>query len=451
MACLKKQLQEKTQDLEAKTKNLQAVIQKTRELRQELAQEKSKQQTSKEKVIQSQQEIQLLHAKLKQTFEQHQCEMKTMQTQIQQIQTKAGEERGTTIRLQEENSRLQQHLQQVQADQHLKHELEQLRNERKQFDATLTSLQKSKEDLVRQIQQYEGLLSKKKSEEGVMQKRLSDLSQDLKQSEAKYHQLSDEFKALNNKYSTLERENLQLKKCYDDAEGLKDHEINQIRNQVNELSKEKIQFEEALLQCRLNHTNGNLSSSEREKYDKLAEELQQSQLELDKQRSEVELQKQKNNELREKNWKTMEALNLAEKSKEESVNSALQDAGKKFECRLKNELISFEDEKKKSEDSLRTIQQQRDSLAQEREQLKRVITLLPGSKIGEETLVTDFESALQNLLDQLKTASTNFTSDAENEQISKLESQVRHYQTVLAETVSITICFKSQLIFFIKL
>ena len=144
MAVLKKQLQEKEVALEKAMKNLSAAVQKTRELRNELEVEKSRQMNGREKSQQMQMEIQTLHMKLQQNFEAHRTEMNAIQNKLQQIQVKCTEERNHSIRVQEDNSRLQQL---VKNEQHMKHEIEQLRNDRQQYELRIAASQKSNEEI----------------------------------------------------------------------------------------------------------------------------------------------------------------------------------------------------------------------------------------------------------------------------------------------------------------
>ena len=97
--------------MDAEVKNLQAALQRTKELRQELANEKAKTSSYNSKMNQLQQEIQLRQSNFQQNYEQHRLEIKNAQTQIQQLNIKVNEEKAISQKLHEENGKLQQILQ----------------------------------------------------------------------------------------------------------------------------------------------------------------------------------------------------------------------------------------------------------------------------------------------------------------------------------------------------
>ncbi|CAG2117546.1 unnamed protein product, partial [Medioppia subpectinata] len=226
LAVLKKQLQEKEVALEKTLKNLSTAVQKTRELRNELEVEKSSQLNSREKSQQMQHEIQALHLKLQQSYESQRNEMNAMQKQLQQIQVKLSDERSHAIRLQEDNSRLQQLMK---SDQHVKHEVDQLRTERTQYEMRMSASQKSNEELLRKTQQLENRIKSmsdsRQKDETTYQMHIKDVSQELQKCETQRNVLVEELSHKTNKCNAIESENIQFIQRFKELEETKNSEI----------------------------------------------------------------------------------------------------------------------------------------------------------------------------------------------------------------------------------
>ncbi|XP_048586365.1 ribosome-binding protein 1 isoform X3 [Nematostella vectensis] len=436
---LRKQLQEKEAQLMEEKKQAQNATNKLRELREEIQQERLKQknqQTNASNKIASQaKELQAMQARIKASHESHTGEVQAMQTQLRQFQDLVSSVTMENAQLKNASMRAQQ-----------------LNADKESLTLELTKLQQShrqlKTDLaarVEQLKQVEGRrqmleqqladvsgMSANKDAEMALNKRLSEVNEELKKAESKnatlIGDLSSARESLKEKEANCKKLEQQLAEAVDSKSVNSDSmktitaKLTEATNRVSELqnmftsmetqlqkSQEKQvekdnQIKELELKLKLaqedptqNHSpvNNHVEASEngqvkspavslqihnellQEKetaINKLNEELSKRDQEiinmknlvdqekkknnadaakealanscdikekddlisklqddLDNQKSElkklegiVEQQKQKNNDLREKNWKAMDAVSAAERSVGEKVKNAVQ-------------------------------------------------------------------------------------------------------------------------------
>lgn len=391
---LKKQLQEKDNQILEERQQSQNAANKLRELRDELQQEKQKQkhqQTNASNKITAQgKEIQALHARIQASHENHAIELKNMQSQMRQLQEMVtSSSMGNLQRLQEENAQLKNasmRAAQLTADKEsLTTELTKLQQSYRHVKGDLAGKmeqlaqteanRKSAEEKIRQMsvhqnsaKEAENALSKRLSEvneelnkcqarNSSLQQDLSGTKQLLQAEEAKSAELSERMKGLTATDSTLNSLTAKLQEATARVSEL-ENTLNGFENQLKDSQEMQMQKDQKIqaLQEELklakeqvqtsvaNHVNSappaengkepEVSSKVQEDALKVKEdviaELHGNVLKKDEEiaslKSLLDEQKNKNNELRQKNWKAMEALSEAEKSAQAQITKALEAA-----------------------------------------------------------------------------------------------------------------------------
>ncbi|XP_060553042.1 ribosome-binding protein 1-like isoform X3 [Ruditapes philippinarum] len=128
--------------------------------------------------------------------------------------------------------------------------------------------------------------------------------------------------------------------------------------------------------------------------------------ELSSLKEELEKQKKKNNELREKNWKAMDALEKSEKSVSEKVQSAIKERGSDITASL-NEVETFD-----------------------KSVMQRLFPDISVKQKNHKDWMTDFEKQIGSHLKTLKQQSASSDNSAKNEsKIKELEDRVREAET----------------------
>lgn len=458
MATLKKQLQEKEQAFHQESTNLDAAKARLRELRLELDQEKIKQNSLQNKNVQQQQELQGWSARLQQSFEANRIELSNLQ---KKMQTKFNDEKNIAIqRVQEENNRLHQALQQLESDRarpevltQLQLEIEQLRNERQQLDRRQVVQQQTNDDLRRQVQQLEERLQQvgvnRQKEDYAFQQQLNELTSQMQQTELGRASLAEELNKTCNKCNNLEGENVALKKKTDQLLVEKEDVVNQFQTKLNELGKAKSALEdtlnkerEAREQVAAKDASVVVSNGNSEKYDKLQEGLAKSAIDIEKLQQEVIEQQKKNDELRDANSKAVEALNQAEKVSTERLAIALNEAEKNVQIELKSAL----DSRKEVAQHVILLENERSQLLKERELLVKAIERYDtnASSASVESLVSSVNKLIDEHASNLSSGSNSQEEHTilkerlseESEKVERLEAQLENYKSTLSETVS---------------
>ncbi|KAG5890213.1 hypothetical protein JTB14_028755 [Gonioctena quinquepunctata] len=184
-------------------------------------------------------------------------------------------------------------------------------------------------------------------------------------------------------------------------DGKKDNEV-EILNLNNELSSRKSELSAKITEWQLAEK-------------KYKEDLETSQNNYEKVQQELEEQKEKNNDLRAKNWKVMEALTAAEnKSKATAANQSSQIDVKK----LTEEIIT------KEQDSQKQF-------------IQRLFPDIEGlSTVTTEDWHAECGKFIQNYVNNLKIQQnqTPPSSPQKSQEIAKLETQLQHYKNIIDDT-----------------
>ncbi|XP_040207123.1 ribosome-binding protein 1 isoform X1 [Rana temporaria] len=493
VAALKKQLEEKEKLLSAEQEDAAAAKNRLREMNKDLAAEKTKANSAesklKEQILSRDQEINALQARMQASYKDHVDEIQQLQGKVRGLQEELENgPKAQLARLQQENSILRDALNQATSQTESKQnaELAKLRQECSKLTKELTEKtevlqqeEQRRKSLDGKVSAYEKQVSQlqnlQQDSETTLQKRLDEVSEELRKSQNSYKNLladaekgkdeqknlsdlqtklmsyenegkqkSEEADRLNQKLKEVSGENIQLLERIKSIEALleagqsndtetdnqiketKESEIAQLHSKLQEkdtqislLEKESIELKETIEQ----HENKNNESKESEiaqLHSKLQDKDTQISL-LEKESAElketIEQQKNKNNDLREKNWQAMDALGLAEKKCEEKVNS----------------------EKKAKED----LSQQLSGVQSHTKET--LMSLFPQVTVESHQLYSEwlqeFREKSSDLLKQLSQPADQTDSsdsllklkEAEDAQVS-LQAECDQYRTILAET-----------------
>ncbi|XP_078594215.1 ribosome-binding protein 1-like isoform X9 [Branchiostoma floridae x Branchiostoma japonicum] len=465
--------------LQDEQKQVLAAHQKMKELRQELQQERvrfSTQETSlQQKVSQQQQEIQALYTRMKTTHEQHLAENQKLHNQLAEIQTNSSQE-AHIVQLQEENKILKSAVNEATkgTEMRIQNDLANLRTEHARLKNEYNSIQarlqaeedgrrKAETSLTEAQQQVRQVHASQRDAESSLTKRLNEVTEQLRKSEAKNNAMGSDIKKskeLNKKNKALSEELETAKSSAVDTQAggdagaqdlqlqLKDLQVQLAESRKTVEDKEKLikELQEKTKAAEVPSANGDIEHkvegssmqtisvvehelliSEKEKsVTQLQEEVAEKKAEIETLQTTVEQQKKKNNDLREKNWKAMDALNAAEKSlaDKEKVTSAKDDTATSDKDR-----------------------------SQAREALQRIFPDISlDASLEYQVWLTSFEKAALSRLEELQTAAkqsaevpTQTSKDegveaqlaeaAEREK--ELQEECEKYKTVLADTESI--------------
>ncbi|XP_023363576.1 ribosome-binding protein 1 isoform X4 [Otolemur garnettii] len=441
VAILKRQLEEKEKLLATEQEDAAAAKSRLRELNKEMAAEKAKAAAGEAKVkkqlVAREQEITAVQARMQAAYRDHMKEVQQLQGKIRTLQEQLENGPNTQLaRLQQENSILRDALNQAtsQVESKQNAELAKLRQELNKVNKEL----EEKLEATRQEEQRRKALETKaatfekqvlqlqvahKESEEALQKRLDEVSRELCRTQTSHASLrADVEKAQEQQQQMAE---LRSKLQSSEAEvRSKCEELSDLHGQLKEARvensqlTERIRSIEALLEAG-QAQDTQASQTEADQQQTRLKELESQVSCLEKEATElreaVEQQKVKNNDLREKNWKAMEALAVAERACEEKLRSLTQ-------------------AKEDSEKQLHLTE------AQTREAL---LALLPGLSL---TAHQNYAEWLQELKEKgtelLKqpSATTEPSSDlasklreAEETQVT-LQAECDQYRTILAET-----------------
>ncbi|XP_010178102.1 PREDICTED: ribosome-binding protein 1 isoform X2 [Mesitornis unicolor] len=443
VAVLKRQLEEKEKQLTAEQEDAAAAKNKLRELSKELAAERAKvvavEGKLKEQLLAREREIAAVQARMQASYQDHVSETQQLQGKIRTLQEQLENGPNTQLaRLQQENSILRDALNQATSQTESKQNAE-LAKLRQECNKLMKELSEKSEVLQQEEQQkksweikaaasekqIEQLQASQREVEAALQKRLDEVSDELRKTQASYKSvLADAEKAKGQQQSIAE---LQAKLLSSEAEVKgKLLELDNVKGKLQNASSEntklleRIKSIEALLEAgqmreaekdRANEAEmKQLRSRLQEKTDQLLS-LEREATEL---REAVEQQKTKNNDLREKNWKAMEALTMVEKACEEKLLAA---------TKAKEELA-----------------QQLDALQARTKQT--LLSALPGVSVSSQQdydmWLQEFKEKTKEVLKQQKITAEPSDSalklkEAEEAQ-STLQAECEQYRAILAET-----------------
>jgi len=347
VAILKRQLEEKEKLLATEQEDAAVAKSKLRELNKELAAEKAKAAAGEAKVkkqlVAREQEITAVQARMQASYREHVKEVQQLQGKIRTLQEQLENGPNTQLaRLQQENSILRDALNQAtsQVESKQNAELAKLRQELSKVSKELVE----KSEAARQEEQQRKALETKtaafekqvlqlqashKENEEALQKRLDEVSRELCRSQTSHASLrADAEKAQEQEqrmaelHSKLQSSEAEVKSKCEELTGLHG-QLKEARAENLQLT-ERIQSIEALLEAGQARDTQAAQASQAEQQARL-KELESQVRCLEEEATElkeaVEQQKGKNNDLREKNWKAMEALASAERACEEKLRS----------------------------------------------------------------------------------------------------------------------------------
>ncbi|XP_054251184.1 ribosome-binding protein 1 [Indicator indicator] len=447
VAVLKRQLEEKEKQLSAEQEDVAAARNKLRELSKELAAERAKAASVegklKEQLLTHEREITAVQARMQASYQDHVSETQQLQGKIRTLQEQLENGPNTQLaRLQQENSILRDALNQATSQMESKQnaELAKLRQECSKLVKELSE----KSEVLQQVEQQrkswemkvaasekqiEQLQASQREVEAALQKRLDEVSDELRRSQTSYKSLvADAEKAKGQQQSIAE---LQAKLLSSEAEvKSKLLELDNVKGKLQDASSENTKLLERIKSIETLLEAGQSREAEKDRELQAANEAEMKQLrtrlqektdqlsslerEATELREAVEQQKMKNNDLREKNWKTVEALTTTEKACEEKLLAA---------TKAKEELA-----------------QQLDTLQTRTKQT--LLSALPGVTISSQqdydTWLQEFKKALEMLKQhtiptELPDSAALKLKEAEEAQ-STLQAECEQYRTILAET-----------------
>ncbi|NXU56716.1 RRBP1 protein, partial [Turnix velox] len=447
VAVLKRQLEEKEKQLAAEQEDTAAARSKLRELSKELASERAKavavEAKLKEQLLTREREIAAVQARMQASYQDHVSETQQLQGKIRTLQEQLENGPNTQLaRLQQENSILRDALNQATSQTESKQnaELAKLRQEcnklMKELSEKSEALQQEEHQkksweikAVASEKQIEQLQASQREVEATLQKRLEEVSDELRKTQSSYKSLLPEVEKAKGQQQSIAELEAKLVSSETEVKS-KLLELDNVKGKLQDASLEntklleRIKSIEALLeagQMREAEKDRNLQVVDakipvsfpfrlQEKTDQLSS-LEREAMEL---REAMEQQKTKNNDLREKNWKAMEALTTMEKACEEKLLAA---------TKAKEELAQ----------QLNTLQTQTK---------QTLLSVLPGAAVSSQqdynTWLHEFKEKAVDVLKQKMSTSEPVDAalklkEAEEAQ-STLQAECEQYRAILAET-----------------
>uniref|UniRef100_A0A8C5X3K0 Ribosome binding protein 1 n=1 Tax=Malurus cyaneus samueli TaxID=2593467 RepID=A0A8C5X3K0_9PASS len=355
VAVLKRQLEDKEKQLSAEQEDAAAAKNKLRELSKELAAERTKavavEGKLKEQLLAREREIVAVQARMQASYQDHVSETQQLQGKIRSLQEQLENGPNTQLaRLQQENSILRDALNQATSQMESKQNAE-LAKLRQECSKLVKELSEKSEVLQQEEQQrkswelkaaaaekrIEQLQAYQREAELVLQKRLDEVNDELRKTQSSYKSLlADAEKSKGQQQSIAE---LQAKLLSSEAEvKSKLLELDSVKGNLQDASSENTKLLERIKSIEALLEAGQMREAEKDRDLQAANEAEMKQLqsrlqektnqlsalerEATQLREAVEQQKVKNNDLREKNWKAMEALTTVEKACEEKLLAA---------------------------------------------------------------------------------------------------------------------------------
>ncbi|XP_074631032.1 uncharacterized protein LOC141889596 isoform X5 [Acropora palmata] len=226
---LKKQLQEKEDQILEERQQSQNAANRLKEMREEFQKQKTQQASATNKITAQAKEIQALQARMQASHESHTEELQTVQSQMLQLQEAvASSAMGSMQRLQEENAQLKNasmRAAQLTADKEsLTAELNKLQQSYRNVKGDLSSKvdqlsqseanRRSAEEKVRQLTVHQNSV---KEAENVLSKRLAEVNDELNKSQARNSSLQND---LNDTKQLLKAEELKSNQLSEQVKGL---------------------------------------------------------------------------------------------------------------------------------------------------------------------------------------------------------------------------------------
>ncbi|XP_052105331.1 kinectin-like isoform X7 [Mytilus californianus] len=516
IALLKRQLEEKEKGLQEEQQLAMSSNNKYKELKQEVQKDKARfaaiEKQYQDKVAGKEQEFQALQLRMQTAINENMADRNATQARIQQLERQCGDQSRYT-QLIEENKKLKEQYERVKAEAvpqaefiSLRQKVSIMENELSNNCSKLNVSENTRRTLESKLSKYEEekkkLIGVQGDSEGVWSKRVDEVNQQLRKSEAEKNNLSKNLKAAEKECSDVKSQlqdlnkalsgndnvskelEVKLKKIQEEKKKL-DDEVKMTKeklvkseesaktasapngdihnetsgNKITMVEHEKILSEKTVevkklttevesrkneitkiqeqLTAQKNEVNNmqeqlkslkNENSNLKSQYDNQTQELSSVKADIGKKQSavsseteqlkklqaDIDAQKKKNNDLREKNWKAMDALDKTEKSCSDKVQKAVK-------------------ETKEQEQIMVTNTQKSDQALLQR--------LFPDVKVSEKLVhkewMSTFEKEIQTYLVTLKSQKGSAKSDDSSKLIEdnkRLESQVEEFKTVLQTT-----------------
>ncbi|NXM33618.1 RRBP1 protein, partial [Oxyruncus cristatus] len=447
VAVLKRQLEEKEKQLSAEQEDAAAARNKLRELSKDLAAERAKAAAAegklKEQLLAREREMVAVQARMQASYQDHVSETQQLQVKIRTLQEQLENGPNTQLaRLQQENSILRDALNQATSQMESKQNAE-LAKLRQECNKLMRELSEKSEVLQQEEQQRksweikaaalekqnEQLQASQQEVEVMLQKRLDEVSDELRKTQTSYKSLlADAEKAKGQQQSIAE---LQAKLLSSEAEvKSKLLELDSVKGKLQDASSENTKLLERIKSIEALLEAGQMRGAEKDRDLQAANEAEMKQLrsrlqentnqlsslerEATELREAVEQQKMKNNDLREKNWKAMEALTMMEKACEEKLLAAT-----KAKEELAQQLDAFQTRTKQT-----------------------LLSALPGVSVSSQqdydTWLQEFKEKTMSVLKQQVIATEPPDSALKLQEAvetqSTLQAECEQYRTILAET-----------------
>nr|XP_010303954.1 PREDICTED: ribosome-binding protein 1 [Balearica regulorum gibbericeps] len=447
VAVLKRQLEEKEKQLATEQEDAAAARNKLRELSKELAAERAKaaavEGKLKEQLVARERDIVAVQARMQASYQDHVSETQQLQGKIRTLQEQLENGPNTQLaRLQQENSILRDALNQATSQTESKQNAE-LAKLRQECNKLVKELSEKSEVLQQEEQQkksweikaaasekqIEQLQASQREVEATLQKRLDEVSDELRKTQTSYKSLLAEAEKAKGQQQSIAE--LQAKLLSSEAEvKSKLLELDNVKGKLQDASSENTKLLERIKSIEALLEAGQMREAEKDRDLQAANEAEMKQLrsrlqektdqlsslerEATELREAVEQQKTKNNDLREKNWKAMEALTTVEKACEEKLLAAT----------------------KAKED----LAQQLDTLQTRTKQM--LLSALPGVTVSSQqdydTWLQEFKEKTVDVLKQ-QTITTETPDSAlklkeAEEAQSTLQAECEQYRAILAET-----------------
>ncbi|KAL4237573.1 Ribosome binding protein 1 [Mactra antiquata] len=222
---LKKQLEEKERSLQEEQQMVMAANTRLKEIRQDLNQEKVRFQTMeknyKDKMDYQNREMQALQSRVQHTHDQHMVETNQLRGLVQKLEAQVGDQ-SRVQRLVDENNSLKEVLAKSQAGSlssseanNLKQKVGIMEKELSNNALKLNSSENTKKALEQKVTKLENDMKKyesqKSSNENVMGKRVDEMTQELRKSEAKNASLYKDLQTKEQAVDTAQKECVYLK------------------------------------------------------------------------------------------------------------------------------------------------------------------------------------------------------------------------------------------------
>uniref|UniRef100_A0A8C4UJC6 Ribosome binding protein 1 n=1 Tax=Falco tinnunculus TaxID=100819 RepID=A0A8C4UJC6_FALTI len=455
VAVLKRRLEEKEKQLATEQEAAAAARNKRRELSKELVAERAKvmavEGKLKGQLLAREQEMAAVQARMQASYQDHVQKTQELQDKIRTLQEQLENRPNTQLaRLQQENSMLRDALYQTSSWMESKQNAE-VAKLRQECSKLMKELSEKSEVLQQEEQQrksweikalalekqMEQLQASQREVEATLQKRLDEVSDELCRTQTSYKSLLAEAEKAKGQQQSIAE--LQAKLLSSETEvKSKLLELDNMKGKLQDASLENVRLLERIKSIEALLEAGQMREAEKDRELQAANEAEMKQLRLQEKmdqlsslereatelREAMEQQKIKNNDLREKNWKAMEALATVEKVCEEKLLAA---------TKAKEELA-----------------QQLDVLQTQTKET--LLSVLPGVDVSSQQVGTGFPSPPQSLHRMGRTRSLvpfphlslsipslSFQDSAlklkeAEEAQSTLQAECEQYRAILAET-----------------